>query len=129
MQWPQVQGKGNRKSLRPGSSQSKPAIVYQNFFDQDFKDQGFWRLRAQQRQGISGSAMIAAISFAGCSTQTRIADIVKDPGHYAGKDVSIEGDVSESFSALGNGVFQMDDGSGRMWVYSQNFGTPGNGSR
>jgi hypothetical protein len=29
----------------------------------------------------------------------------------AGKDVSIEGDVSESFSALGNGIFQMDDGS------------------
>jgi hypothetical protein len=74
-------------------------------------------------------AMIVAISFAGCSTQARIADIVKDPGHYAGKDVSIEGDVSESFSALGNGIFQMDDGSGRIWVYSQNFGTPGNGSK
>jgi RecJ-like exonuclease len=59
----------------------------------------------------------------------QIADIAKDPGHYAGKDVSIEGDVSESFSALGNGVFQIDDGSGRMWGYSQNFGTPGNGSK
>jgi hypothetical protein len=30
----------------------------------------------------------------------QIADIAKDPGHYAGKDVSIEGGVSESFSAL-----------------------------
>ncbi|MGZ4870296.1 MAG: hypothetical protein ACXV5R_10810 [Candidatus Angelobacter sp.] len=78
---------------------------------------------------LLAGALIAAISFAGCSTQTKIADITKDPGRYAGKDVSIEGDVSESFSALGNGFFQIDDGGGRMWVYSQNFGVPGNGSK
>jgi hypothetical protein len=65
----------------------------------------------------------------GCPTQTSIADINKDPGHFAGKDVSIHGTVSDSFGALGSGVFQMDDGTGRMWVYSQSFGVPGNGTR
>jgi hypothetical protein len=37
--------------------------------------------------------------------------------------------VSEGFGALGNGVFQLDDGTGRIWVYSQSFGVPGNGSK
>jgi hypothetical protein len=26
-------------------------------------------------------------------------------------------------------MFQVDDGSGSMWVYSQNYGVPGNGSK
>jgi hypothetical protein len=26
-------------------------------------------------------------------------------------------------------MFQIDDGSGTMWVYSQNYGVPGNGSK
>ena len=67
--------------------------------------------------------------LAGCPTQTKIADINSDPGRFAGKDVSIHGTVSDSFGALGNGVFQVDDGSGRMWVYSQNMGVPGNGNK
>ena len=66
--------------------------------------------------------------LAGCPTQTSIADINRDPGRFAGKNVSIHGRVSDSFGALGNGVFQIDDGSGRMWIYSQNFGVPANGS-
>jgi hypothetical protein len=75
-------------------------------------------------------AVVAAmILMVGCPTQTSIADINKDPGHFAGKDVSIHGAVSDSFGALGNGVFQIDDGTGRMWVYSQNFGVPSNGTK
>lgn len=67
--------------------------------------------------------------LAGCPTQTSIADINRDPGRFSGKDVSIHGVVSDSFGAMGNGVFQLDDGTGRMWVYSQNFGVPGNGNK
>ena len=67
--------------------------------------------------------------LAGCPTQASIADINRDPGRFAGKDVSIRGTVSDAFGALGNGVFQVDDGSGRMWVYSQNYGVPGNGNK
>ena len=48
---------------------------------------------------------------------------------YAGNDVTIRGTVSGAFSALGNGIFQIDDGTGSIWVYSQNFGVPGNGDK
>jgi|SRR5882724_2911213 len=72
--------------------------------------------------------MAGMLLFAGCRSHTAIADINKDPGRFAGKDVTITGTVSASFSALGNGIFQIDDGTGQMWVYSQNFGVPGNGN-
>ena len=80
-------------------------------------------------KAVLAVAIVAAIFLmAGCSTHASIADINKDPGQYAGKDVSIRGTVSQGFSALGNGIFQMDDGTGHMWVYSPNFGVPGNGN-
>jgi len=78
---------------------------------------------------IAATFALAVLFLAGCPTRTTIADINRDPGHFAGKDVTIAGRVSDSFGALGNGVFQLDDGSGRMWVYSQNYGVPGNGSK
>jgi hypothetical protein len=74
-------------------------------------------------------ALVGILLLAGCRPHTPIADINKDPSHYLGKDVTISGSVSTSFSALGNGIFQVDDGTGQMWVYSQNFGLPGNGSK
>ena len=70
--------------------------------------------------------LAAVLLLAGCRLHTSIAEINKDPGSFTGKDVSVRGKVSGSFSALGNGVFQVDDGTGQIWVYSQNFGVPGN---
>src|SRR5215467_14445253 len=70
---------------------------------------------------------VATLFLVGCPTHTTIADINRDPGHFAGKDVTIAGNVSDSFGALGSGVFEVDDGSGRMWVYSQNYGVPSKG--
>ncbi len=69
------------------------------------------------------------LCLVGCPTRTSIADINKDPGHYAGKEVTIGGRASNSFGALGNGIFELDDGSGRMWVYSQSFGVPSDGTK
>ena len=69
------------------------------------------------------------LGLVGCPNSTSIADINKDPGHYAGKDVTISGQTSNSFGALGNGIFQINDGTGSMWVYSQSFGVPTNGAK
>ncbi|HEX4606543.1 MAG TPA: hypothetical protein VH724_21265, partial [Candidatus Angelobacter sp.] len=85
-------------------------------------------LNRSAKSVLAIAVITATLMMVGCPTHANIADITKDPGRYAGKDVSIHGSVSESFGALGNGVFQIDDGTGRMWVYSQNFGIPGNGN-
>lgn len=74
-------------------------------------------------------ALLATLLLAGCPPRVHIADINRDPGRYANKDISIAGRVSSSFGVMGTGVYQIDDGTGTMWVYSQNYGVPGNGSR
>lgn len=79
-------------------------------------------------------ALVVVISTAmlwivGCPTGASIGDINRDPARFAGKEVAISGHASQTFGGLGNGVYQVDDGSGRMWVFSQNFGVPGNGAK
>jgi hypothetical protein len=72
---------------------------------------------------------IGTLLLAGCPQRTSIGKINSDPGRYVGKEVAIAGHVTNSFGALGTGVFEVDDGTGRMWVYSQNYGVPGNGAK
>jgi len=90
-----------------------------------------WRKPVKTRTRILTVVLLACsgIVLAGCPTRTTVASINRDPGRYAGKEVTIAGRVSSSFGALGSGVFQIDDGTGTMWVFSQNYGVPGNGAR
>jgi hypothetical protein len=69
------------------------------------------------------------MTIMGCPTRTGIGHINKDPGRFAGKEITIAGRVSHSVGAMGDGIFQIDDGSGRIWVYSQGLGVPGSGSK
>lgn len=73
--------------------------------------------------------VMTTLLLAACPPRVSIADINGDPGRYANRDISIAGRVSNSFGALGTGVYEIDDGTGTMWVYSQTFGVPGNGAK
>ena len=73
--------------------------------------------------------VVTTLLLAGCPPRVSIADINRDPGRYAGKEISIAGRVADSFGALGSGVFQIDDGTGTMWVFSEHYGTPGSGAK
>lgn len=86
-------------------------------------------MRKSSRIFLAVAVIASLLLMAGCPTRASIADINQDPGRFANKDINIHGTVSEVFSALGNGVYQVDDGTGRMWVFSQNYGTPGNGNK
>lgn len=71
----------------------------------------------------------AILVLAACPQQRNIADIINDPGRYADKDVGVRGTVTQSFGAIGTGMYQVDDGTGRIWVYSENRAVPGKGTR
>jgi hypothetical protein len=86
-------------------------------------------VKIQSRITRATLAILGIVLLAGCPTRTSIAKINQDPGRFVGKEVTIGGRVSGSFGALGSGIFQVDDGTGNMWVYSQNFGMPGNGAK
>jgi hypothetical protein len=80
------------------------------------------------RLGFLIAVAMLAISLAGCE-RTKISDINQDPSRYVGKDVTIAGEVTNSFGALNQGAFELDDGTGRMWVVSSGFGVPAQGAR
>jgi len=82
-----------------------------------------------QRALLLACITVLVASLVGCPSRTSISDINKDPGRFSGKEVTIGGHTSNAFGAMGNGIYQVDDGTGTMWVLSQNFGVPGNGAK
>jgi hypothetical protein len=72
---------------------------------------------------------IGTLILAACPSRTSVARINRDPGHFVGKEVAVAGHVTTSYGILGTGVSEIDDGTGRIWVYSQNYGVPGNGAK
>ena len=67
--------------------------------------------------------------LAGCPQQTSIANISHDPGAYMNKEVSVVGTVNRSYGVLGNGVYELTDGSGSIWVLSEGYGVPSDGAK
>jgi hypothetical protein len=85
--------------------------------------------KLRYRLSLAVLLLTGTLILAGCPTRTSIARILRDPGRYAGREVAIGGRVSNSFGLLGSGVYQIEDGSGEMWVFSQRYGVPSNGAR
>jgi hypothetical protein len=76
----------------------------------------------------AAALLLAALCLVGCTARTSIADINSDPGRFARKQITIQGKASNAFGGFGSGVFQVEDSTGSIWVLSQGFPLPGNGS-
>ena len=63
-----------------------------------------------------------------CAMRQTIGEITADPGRYHNQDIAVAGMVTESYGALGAGAYALDDGSGTLWVITQQ-GVPGRGAR
>ena len=70
------------------------------------------------------SVVFLSLLATGCPERRQIADINADPGRYYKKEVTVVGRVTRSYGALGTGVFEIDDGTGRLWVFSEKYGVP-----
>src|SRR5882672_9561765 len=66
--------------------------------------------------------------FTACPDRESIAKINADPGRYRNKDVVVAGTVTNSYGVLGNGAYEIDDGTGKIWVVTRR-GVPSGGSR
>src|ERR1700680_2042921 len=86
-------------------------------------------VRPCSRLSLALLLILETLLLAACAARTSIGKIPRDPGRYAGREVAIGGRVSNSFGALGTGVYQVDDGTGQIWVYSQRYGVPGDGAK
>ena len=57
-----------------------------------------------------------------------ISKINADPARYRNREVAIVGTVRDSYGALGQGAYEIDDGTGRLWVVTKR-GVPSRGAR
>ena len=81
-----------------------------------------------KRLGLSVALIAVTVLFTACPSQTSIKKINADPGHYRGKEVGIVGRVTNSYGSLGYGAYEIDDGTGRLWVVTKR-GAPSRGVR
>jgi hypothetical protein len=61
-----------------------------------------------------GIALLVLI-MAGCE-RTTINEIKADPGRFANREIAVVGTVVRSVSVLGTGGYEIDDGTGKLWV-------------
>ena len=72
--------------------------------------------------------LAASLLLTACPSRQTIAKINADPGRYHDKEVAIAGTVTNSYGFLDKGVYEVDDGTGRMWVATTR-GVPAKGTR
>ena len=83
----------------------------------------FWSLKA--RIALITALAAGMLLIAAHPAPENIEIINHDPGRFHGKEITIAGRVVNSFAVMGQGVFLIDDGTGRLWVFSDKFGVPG----
>ena len=64
-----------------------------------------------------------------CSRTIHIRDLLDKPQEYDGKTVQIAGTVTQSAGILGTGAFEVDDGTGRIYVIARGQGVPREGAK
>ena len=72
--------------------------------------------------------VIACATAPAALAKTTINKINGDPSRYYNKKVTIEGVVTDSYGVLGEGAYEIDDGTGRIWVIAER-AVPARGSR
>ena len=83
---------------------------------------------ALRKTAVFLALLSGTILFTACPSQTNIGKINADPGRYRGKEVGIAGTVTNSYGVIGNGAYEIDDGTGRIWVATRR-GVPARGAR
>ena len=81
-----------------------------------------------KKLGITSFVLVGLLLLTACPSQTTISKINADPARYRNKEVAIVGTVRDSYGALGQGAYEIDDGTGRLWVVTRR-GVPARGAR
>lgn len=79
------------------------------------------------RRILLGVLLSLVVTLIACEKKS-INQIMADPGRYANREVGIEGSVVQSYSVLGHGAYEVEDGTGRLWVVTDK-GVPRTGAR
>jgi hypothetical protein len=73
------------------------------------------------------AVLVGTVFLTACPSQTNIGKINRDPGRYENKEVGIAGRVTDSYGVPGAGAYEIDDGTGKIWVVTKR-GVPSRGA-
>lgn len=82
------------------------------------------------QRGLTGLQIaVIALGLSACAHTVPIRDLLDRPQEFNGKTVQIEGTVTQSAGLLGTGAYEIDDGTGKIYVVAQGGGVPRAGSK
>ena len=84
-------------------------------------------MRSNTRSIALALALVGVLSLTALAKK-KINEINADPSRYHNKKISIVGTVTDSYGVLGQGAYEIDDGTGRMWVIAERT-VPARGAR
>jgi len=74
------------------------------------------------------TALLVGLFSCAAYAKTTINKINADPSRYQNKKVTIEGTVTDSYGAWREGAYEIDDGTGRIWVVASDRIVPAKGA-
>ena len=83
---------------------------------------------AMKRAAVLAVLIFGTLLVTACPSQTNISKIMADPDRYRGKEVGVAGTVTDSYGLAGAGAYEIDDGTGKIWVATTR-GVPSRGAR
>ena len=72
-------------------------------------------MKFSRKAAIFLTLAMGALLLTVCS-ETTISKINADPGRYKNKEVGVVGRVNDSYGIMGTGAYEVDDGTGLLWV-------------
>ncbi|HBR57897.1 MAG TPA: hypothetical protein DEA22_10590 [Blastocatellia bacterium] len=90
-------------------------------------------MKTRTRFVLPGLVALLVVFMAACPKRVSIAEIEANPARYSNKDIAIAGVVRDSFGVslpgtpVRGGVYKIDDGTGTMWVLTDE-GVPSKGA-
>ena len=84
------------------------------------------------RQSLCRSVILTVLSVtalvsAACAART-VNQVIADPSRYRNREVKLSGTVVDSYSLVNRGAYRIDDGTGQLWIVSEN-GVPRKSAR
>jgi len=72
--------------------------------------------------------LIGTFLFTACPKRESISKVLADPARYGDKEIGITGTVTNAYGVLSQGVYELDDGTGKIWVVTRR-GVPSRGAK
>lgn len=85
-------------------------------------------MRNNGRISLALVILLGTFLFTACPSRQSISKVLADPGRYDNKEVGIAGTVTDSYGVLHMGAYELDDGTGKMWVVTRR-GVPSRGAK